>query len=108
MTERAGSMAKQESSSSGGFFGVFHEERLIQLGAAFLIAHSGAGFLESLIEDLLMPILFPLFREGAWETDVLVMGSVKLMWGKALASLIHFACVIIVVMTILHHIKKVK
>jgi len=101
-------MEKQEASGSGGFLSVFHEERLVQLGAAFLIAHSGAGFLESLIEDLLMPFLFPLFREGAWETDVLVIGSVKLMWGKALANLIHFACVLLVVMTVLYHIKKVK
>ena len=53
-------MEKQEASGSGGFLSVFHEERLVQLGAAFLIAHSGAGFLESLIEDLLMPFLLHL------------------------------------------------
>jgi large-conductance mechanosensitive channel len=100
-------MTKRPKGKVGEFLGVFHEERLLQLGLAFLAAHSGAAFLKSLIDDLVMPLLFAMVGEGNWKGSAITLGNgAVLLWGPALSQAIHFAIVVLVIMGVFHHLKK--
>jgi len=100
-------MTKRQNGKVGEFLGVLHEERLLQLGLVFVAAHSGAAFLTSIINDLFMPLAFAVVGEGNWKESSFTLGNgVVLLWGPILSQAIHFAVVMLVIMGLFHHLKK--
>ena len=100
-------MTTKQKGKVGDFLAVFHEERLLQLGAAFLAAHSGGALLKSVIDDLLMPLIFVVVGGENWEEGAIPLGNgVIFRWGPLLSQAIHFGFAMLVIMVVFHHIKK--
>ena len=77
-------------------------------GVSFLVAHSGAAFLSSIINKMIMPIVEVILGEESREQASVLLGDVKIMWGAPLSDGLHFAVVIYIVVITHKYLKKRK
>ena len=91
-------------------FGEFLKEyKIISLAIAFVLGVASTAVVNSLVKDVLMPILAPLLGAVAWQDAMLNLGPIHIAYGSFLGELINFiviAFVLFVVAKIL--IKKDK
>ena len=85
---------------------VIHQEGLLLIGVSFLVGHSGASFLSSVINKGIMPFVALMFGEEVWEHAFLSLGSVEIHWGEPLSTGLHFLIVLYIATVALRFLKK--
>ncbi|MDP3989782.1 MAG: MscL family protein [archaeon] len=74
-----------------GFKKFLKEYRVIGISIGFVVAIAASNFIQSLINDILLPVLRPLISKSSvvWEDMVLSIGSVNLRIGLFLSTFLN-------------------
>lgn len=73
------------------------EYKVIGLAVAFIMAATATALVQSLVNNIIMPIIGVMVPSGSWETATLDIGPVMIKWGAFLSSLINFVIIAFVV-----------
>ncbi len=84
------------------------EYKVIGLAIAFIMGAAVTSLVQSLVKDILMPIVSVFIPDGGWETATFQIGSVIINWGSFLSALINFAIIAFVVFMMAKIVLKEK
>lgn len=79
---------------------------LIPITFGITVGQSAGAFLNSMIEDLVMPIIAFFFMENDWKSGSLDLGFATLQWGQVAANALHFAVIVVVTLYLLQIVEK--
>ena len=82
------------------------EYKVMGLAVAFIIGVAATALIQSLVKEIIMPLIAPFMSGGEWQTAVLALGPVKLGWGAFLAAVINFIIIAFVVFLIVKMVMK--
>ena len=85
---------------------IIHDEGLLPIGVSFLVAHSGASFLSSLIDEGVMPFIALLVGEEDWINASVSVGTLQIKWGEFASKGLHFIVVLYIASLALRFLKK--
>ncbi|MCD1294384.1 large conductance mechanosensitive channel protein MscL [Methanocella sp. CWC-04] len=82
------------------------EYKVIGLAVAFIIGAAATALVQSLVNDIIMPLITPFVPGGEWQTATLAIGPFVIKWGSFLSSLINFLILAFVVFLIAKWVLK--
>jgi large conductance mechanosensitive channel len=88
------------------FMDFLYEYKVVGLAIAFIIGVAATALIQSLVNNILMPIITFFIPGGAWQSATLVIGPIVIAWGKFLGDLIYFIIVALVVFLIAKKVLK--
>ncbi len=66
------------------------EFNVISLAVGFVMGTASTALINSLVKDILMPLVQPLLSGDGWRNAILKIGPVSLAYGSFLAELLNF------------------
>ena len=88
------------------FMEFLYEYKVIGLAIAFIIGVAATALIQSMVNNILMPIITFFIPGGSWQTATVSIGPIVISWGKFLADLIYFIIVALVVFLIAKKVLK--
>jgi large conductance mechanosensitive channel len=88
------------------FMDFLYEYKVIALAIAFIIGVAATQLIQSLVNNILMPIITFFIPGGAWQEATLTIGPIVISWGKFLGDLIYFIIVALVIFFIAKKVLK--
>ncbi len=82
------------------------EYKVIGVAVAFIMAAAVTTLVQSLVNNIIMPVITFFIPGGEWQTAVLMVGPVVIGWGAFLAALINFIIIALVVFFIAKKVLK--
>jgi len=82
------------------------EYKVMPLAIAFIMGFAIIAVVNSLVNDIIMPVITPLIPGGDWQTATLTVGPVVLKWGSFLSAMINFVIIAFVVFMIVKLMAK--
>ncbi|MDD5192755.1 MAG: MscL family protein [Candidatus Nanoarchaeia archaeon] len=82
------------------------EYKVIGLAVALIIGLASVALINSVVNNLIMPIITPFVPGGAWQTAVFELGPIVISWGALLGSIINFIIIAFVVFLIAKYALK--
>ncbi len=79
------------------FKAFMQEYKVTGLAIAFVIGVAATTLVQSLVNNIIMPIITPFIPGGAWETATFTIGPVVLGWGAFAGAVINFLVIALVV-----------
>lgn len=86
----------------------FKSKGLAGIAFGVTVGASMGEFLNSIIDQLLMPIVAFFVAEDHWQTDTLAIGEIYLRWGQVVADAIHLAIVSICIYFLIDILEEKK
>ncbi len=83
-----------------------NEYKVVGLAVAFIMGAAATTLVQSLVNDLIMPIVGVAIPGGDWRTAVFALGPVQLKWGSFLGALINFVIIAFVIFMIAKIVLK--
>lgn len=83
-----------------------NEYKVIGLAVAFIIGVAATALIQSVVNNLVMPIITPFIPMGAWQTATLRLGPIVIGWGALLGAIINFVIIAFVVFLIAKYALK--
>lgn len=83
-----------------------HEYKVMGLAVAFIIGIAATSLVQSLVSNIIMPIITPFIPGGDWQAATFKMGPVVISWGAFLSSVINFIIIAFVVFAIAKYVLK--
>ncbi|TSC70216.1 MAG: large conductance mechanosensitive channel protein [Parcubacteria group bacterium Gr01-1014_70] len=90
------------------FASFLKEFNTIALAFGFVMGTASTALVNSLVKDLLMPVIQPLLFGGNWKEAVLHMGSIRVAYGSFLAELLNFIILALIIFFIAKKILKME
>jgi large conductance mechanosensitive channel len=90
------------------FIAFLREYNIISLAVAFIMGAASTTLVSSLVKDIVMPLVAPLFSSDSWREATLTLGSVHIAYGSFLAELINFIILAFIVFLIAKKILKIE
>ena len=84
------------------------EYKVVGLAVAFIMGAATTTLVQSVVNDIIMPIITPVIPNGGWEEATLELGPVIIKWGSFLGALINFLMMALVVFILIKILKKAK
>jgi len=82
------------------------EYKVLPLAIAFIMGAAVTTLVQSLVNNIIMPLITPFIPSGGWQTATLKLGPIVLSWGAFLAALINFLIIAFVVFLIAKYLFK--
>lgn len=82
------------------------EYKVIGLAVAFIMGAAITTLVQSLVNNIIMPIVGVVIPGGGWQTAVLMVGPIAIGWGAFLAALLNFIIIALVVFLIAKAVLK--
>ena len=82
------------------------EYKIIGLSVALIIGLASVALINSIVNNLIMPIITPFIPAGAWQTATFSIGSIVISWGALLGAIINFIIITFVVFLIAEYALK--
>ncbi len=86
------------------------EYKVMGLAVAFIMGLAATSLVQSLVKDIIMPIITPFIPTGEWEKAVLTIGTplgdMAIKWGSFLSQLINFIILAFVVFLIAKYVLR--
>lgn len=82
------------------------EYKIVPLAIAFIIGVAATALVQSVVNNLVMPIITPFVPGGAWQTATLRIGPILISWGALLGAIINFCIIAFVVFLIAKYLLK--
>ena len=82
------------------------EYKIIALAIAFIIGTAATVFIQSLVNNVIMPIITPFIPGGEWQKATFSMGPIVIGWGAFLGAFINFLVIALVVFLIAKYFFK--
>lgn len=76
------------------------EYKIMALAIAFIMGVALTALVQSLVNDIVMPVITPFIPSGAWQTATVVLGPIVLRWGSFLGAIINFVIIVLVIFLI--------
>jgi len=73
------------------------EYKIMALAIAFVMGVAITAVVQSLVNDIIMPIISPLLPAGGWQLATFTIGPIVLRWGSFLGALINFIIIALVI-----------
>jgi len=83
-----------------------NEYKVMPLAIAFIMGVAITAVVQSLVNDVVMPVITPFIPGGAWQTATLAVGPIVLRWGSFLGAVINFVIIALVVFMIAKLVLK--
>ena len=83
-----------------------HEYKVIPLAIAFIMGVTITALIQSLVNNVIMPLITPFIPGGAWQTATFSMGPIVIGWGAFVGALINFVIIALVVFMIAKFLLK--
>ncbi|MBU0470101.1 MAG: MscL family protein [Nanoarchaeota archaeon] len=79
------------------FIKFLKEYRIIAISVAFIVSLASLNFIQSIVNDIILPILRPLFFSNStiWEEMVLQIGSANIRIGSFLSAFLSLSIILI-------------
>ncbi|MEM3399733.1 MAG: MscL family protein [Candidatus Micrarchaeia archaeon] len=74
-----------------------NEYKVIPLAIAFIMGAAVTTLVQSLVNDVIMPIITPFIPAGGWQTATFNIGPIAIKWGSFVSALINFLIIALVV-----------
>ena len=81
----------------GEFKEFLKEYKVIGLAVALVIGLASVALVNSVVNNLVMPIITPFIPGGAWQTATFSLGPIVIGWGALLGAIINFIVISFVV-----------
>lgn len=88
------------------FIDFLNEYKVIGLAIAFIVGAALTALVQSLVNDIIMPLISPLMPGGEWQKTTLTIGPVMIKWGSFLSATINFIILAFVVFMIAKKVLK--
>ncbi|MEM5777260.1 MAG: large conductance mechanosensitive channel protein MscL [Candidatus Aenigmatarchaeota archaeon] len=82
------------------------EYKVLALAIAFIIGSALTALVQSLVNDILMPILTFFIPQGQWKETTLNLGPIAIKYGSFLSAVLNFIIIAFVVFIIAKKIMK--
>ncbi|HLC46177.1 MAG TPA: MscL family protein [Candidatus Nanoarchaeia archaeon] len=76
------------------------EYKVMGVAVAFIMASAATTFVQSLVNNIVMPLVTPFIPKGAWQTATLSLGPIVLGIGAFIGAFINFIILALVVFLI--------
>jgi large conductance mechanosensitive channel len=76
------------------------EYKIVALAVAFVIGIASTTLIQSIVNNLIMPVITPFIPGGAWQTATFSIGPIIIGWGALLGAIINFVIIAFVVFMI--------
>ncbi len=76
------------------------EYKVMGLAVAFIMGVAITALVQSLVNNVVMPLITPFIPGGGWKDATFSMGPIVIGWGAFLAALINFIIIALVVFLI--------
>ena len=83
-----------------------NEYKVIPLAIAFIMGVTITALIQSLVNNVIMPLITPFIPGGAWQTATFSMGPIVIGWGAFVGALINFVIIALVVFMIAKFLLK--
>jgi large conductance mechanosensitive channel len=77
-----------------------NEYKVLGLAVAFIIGVALTALVQSLVNDIVMPVISPFMPGGEWQKATFAIGPIVLKWGSFLGAVINFIIIAFVVFLI--------
>ena len=84
------------------------EYKVISLAVGFVMGAASTNLVNSLVKDIIMPFLTPLFAAESWKVAALHIGSVTISYGSFLAEALNFLILALVIFLAVGKILKLE
>lgn len=99
-------MIEHGQSFAQEFLDFLREYKVVGLAIGFVMGGATTTLVQSLVNNIIMPLIAPLFPAGNWQTSTLSVGPFMFGAGAFLAALINFAILALVIFLIAKWILK--
>jgi len=82
------------------------EFKVLGLAIAFVIGIASTNLIQSLVNNVVMPMITPFIPGGAWQDAAFSAGPIVIKWGAFLAALINFIIIALVVFVVAKKVMK--
>ena len=82
------------------------EYKILGLAVAFIMGAAATNLVQSMVNNIIMPVITPFVPGGGWQTATLKLGRVLIGWGPFLSALINFVILAFVIFLIVKIILK--
>jgi large conductance mechanosensitive channel len=73
------------------------EYKIVGLATAFIIGVSLVALIQSLVNNIIMPLITPFIPNGAWQNFAIYLGPIVLRMGAFFGAIINFLIIALVV-----------
>lgn len=80
--------------------------KVVPLAIAFIIGAASTNLVQSIVNNLIMPLITPFIPNGAWQNAKLALGPIVIAWGALLSSVINFLIIALVVFLFAKYILR--
>jgi large conductance mechanosensitive channel len=80
------------------------EYKVMGLAVAFIMGIAATALVQSLVNDVIMPIITPFIPGGEWKAATLIIGPIVIKWGSFVSQLINFLILALVVFMIAKYV----
>jgi len=82
------------------------EYKVVPLAIAFIMGVAATSLIQSVVNNLIMPLITPFIPGGAWQSATFSLGPIVMGWGALLGSVINFVIIALVVFMIAKFLFK--
>jgi large conductance mechanosensitive channel len=82
------------------------EYKVVPLAIAFIMGVAATALIQSVVNNLIMPLITPFIPGGAWQTATFSIGPIVIGWGALLGTIINFVIIAFVVFLIAKYLFK--
>ncbi|MBI4018514.1 MAG: MscL family protein [Candidatus Aenigmarchaeota archaeon] len=82
------------------------EYKVVGLAVAFIIGVALTALVQSLVSNIIMPVITFFIPGGEWQTAKLAIGPVFIGWGAFLGAVINFLIIALVIFIIVKKVMK--
>jgi len=88
------------------FMDFLKEYKVLALAIAFIIGAAATTLVQSLVNNVIMPVITPFIPGGEWQQATLKLGPIVIGWGAFLGAVINFIVIALVVYLIAKKVFK--
>ncbi|MFH1072530.1 MAG: MscL family protein [Nanoarchaeota archaeon] len=82
------------------------EYKILALAIAFIMGVAATALIQSLVNNVVMPVITPFIPGGAWQTATFTLGPIVVGWGAFLGAVINFVIIALVVFIMAKKLMK--
>jgi large conductance mechanosensitive channel len=85
-----------------------NEYKVLGLAIAFIIGVAATQLIQSLVNDVIMPVITFFIPKGEWQTAQLILGPIAIKWGAFAGNVLNFVIIAFVVFVVAKYVLGEK
>ena len=101
-------MVPQKKSFFREFLEFLQEYKIVALAIAFVVGSASTALVNSLVKDIVLPLVTPLLSGESWREAVLHIGPITIFYGSFVGELLNFIVLAFAVFVVAKKIIKME